>query len=345
MTAIFFFFSGFHPSSNQNTFRYTNREGPLSKCLLPSAVVNEKGGEKNNKKDFVFRSYTLGTWQNHERLNYTLWTYAVALPPLFHCETGFGRVVWVLFTKLTAHSLAHRVVLTENSHRDAHDRTRPSLSSVPVFFSLSLFLSFSLQKYAEQNARNPNKIGNESTRPSWLAVTDKRIILFFFFFFFFWVGFWYLQLFLRLRQVERVAKIKSPKKKKEKKRGDGEIESDVSDATPATPSTSFNSCSILSDSILGVFSFCCSSPVGICFSNSFFSLSLLSYFHFLAFRWKRGKSSGSRHLNLDNRKSERQWETERWKRGGRPKQKEKLKGNQKERTQKEYTEEEEKTES
>jgi hypothetical protein len=38
-------------------------------------------------------------------------------------------------------------------------------------------------------------------------------------------------------------------------------------------------------------------------------------------------------------------ETERWKRGGRPKQKEKLKGNQKERTQKEYTEEEEKTES
>ena len=39
----------------------------------------------------------------------------------------------------------------------------------------------------------------------------------------------------------------------------------------------------------------------------------MSYFHFLAFRWKRGergqkkRSSGPRHLNLDNRKRDKRW--------------------------------------
>ncbi len=60
--------------------------------------------------------------------------------------------------------------------------------------------------------------------------------------------------------------------------------------------------------------------------SSFFSffLSLLSYFHVSAFRWKRGekkRSSGPRHLNLDNRKRDkREREMER---GEKPKQKKK----------------------
>lgn len=58
------------------------------------------------------------------------------------------ELVRVLFTKLTARSTRRNlVVLTENSSRDAHDRTRPSLSSVSnplLFFFLFYSLLFSL---------------------------------------------------------------------------------------------------------------------------------------------------------------------------------------------------------
>ena len=246
---------------------------------------------------------------NHERPNYYYILHSglgfVCCPPstylifffeFFLCETGF-ELVQVLFTKLTIRSLAQELfwskiameTCTTGHGHPCHLFPFISFAFFEFLWVFSPEIRRTKRPKSEQHWQRINSVElisrnrqkNNSSSSSFFIFCCT--VVFFFFF----------------------DKLRRSQKSRQSEKSDGRIESDVSDATPATPSTSFNSCSILYPILCLWFLLFSSSE----FSQTPFSLAgswLLSYFHFSSwlFGGRGRKSSGSRHLNLDNRKRE-----------------------------------------
>lgn len=132
-------------------------------------VVNKNkiamGKKKKNLKDCFSLARQRETWRQSwttKLLLYTtLWTWFCMLSSLNISHFLLWVLSlwnWVWVGASVIHQVDHpftrpRVVLIENSHGDVHDRTRPSLSSVPVYFFCFFWVSLSFFSRNKTNKR------------------------------------------------------------------------------------------------------------------------------------------------------------------------------------------------